>query len=495
MNLYRNACQSFASQAPLQLIRFCQLGLGLVILWRALSIALPGVWYWDAGERPWLLLACVIYGALGALLAAGRWSGYALLMLCLVHVPFSVAWKAMNLGPQLMQAFIIALLFSGTGVRWLPDLNAARRLHHARWALFLCVAVNHFSAAMFHGDDRYWASGQTIHALTTNLYMFKGAGVVQKLLLWSPDAGVWLMEWFSRIGIVFQLIWQFGMVPMMLSGNRWAMGYAKWYGWFFVVFSFGLNLSVLPLVEVVLWAYLFGPPCLANHRWWSGPFPSPPSSKTSLRPALLLLSGWRWASVFYAVLHVFPGSRTAVSQPGFWDVSRCIGLWAPNVFNETDLRMGDCWVTIQARGPDGSTRMLPLNDRKGRRLWWHLSDILYYGNSLGQRRGVIGRDPFEHFGNPSAGGLPLLRLLQFDRRLHPGESEVVYELNLHRAKASKLELTPEQRFKVSTKPMLKLSVSSNRVVSAEAAQPSLEPLKASLLGRDLTRVFEEPVAP
>jgi len=493
MKLIRACSQPFESQAPLALIRFAHIGLGLIILWRAVTIGLPGIWYWDDPQRVWLLLACVIYGVLALALILSRLGCWALVGLCLVHLPFTIAWKTMNLGPQIMQALIIALLVSGPALErqrpswWLPDFNASRRLHLARWSLFLCIAVNHFSAAMFHGDDQFWSTGQTAHALMTNMYLCKAASLVQGLLLSWPTVGPSVIHIFSAIGLILQIIWQMGMIPMMWSNYRWAVFFAKWYGWFFVVFSFGLNISALPPAEVVAWAFLFGPPCFPKWRGWSGALPTHRGIRS--RVGELCLSGWRWAAVFYAFLHVLPASRASVSTPGFWDVTRYIGLWAPNVFNEDDLRMGDVWLVFEAKLPSGKVRQLPFNDSKGRRAWWHMSDLIYYGNSLGQRRGVLHTDPFEYLGNPQTGGAAVMRVLQFDRRLHAGEGDVTYTVKLHRSKASRLDLPSAERFKVNRKPFLEITLKDQRVANAVAGSEKVQPLRAALVGKDLADVF------
>jgi hypothetical protein len=487
MSLSRATPIPFEKQAPLQLLRFIHIGLGAIILWRALSIALPGIWYWEVEERGWLLAACAFYGLLGALLASGRLGSWPLLVLVCVHVPLSVVFRAMNLGPQMMQALMLALVVSGPSKGFIPDFNTGRRLHLVRWALFLCVAVNHFSAAMMHGTDPYWTSGQTVHALMTNSYMFKSSLTVQNVLLWAPNFAPWLLSKVSCIGLILQVIWQMGMVPMALSRKPWLVAFVKWYGWFFILFSFGLSLSVLPVSECLLWLYLFGPPICPNWKGWSGPAPTFQPIRAPLTRSLI--TGWCWASVLYAGLHILPASRGAMSQPAIWDVTRCFGLWAPNVFNEHDLRMGDCWLTFEAQSGSQARRMLPFNDTKGRRGWWLWSDILYYGNSLGQRRGVIGMDPYEYFGDVQGGGLAVLRLLQFDRRLHPEPADVVYTVTLNRSKASKVALPPDQRFKISRKPLLKITLHEGRVSTAELGSDKLKAMETALLGRDLAQIF------
>lgn len=72
------------------------------------------------------------------------------------------------------------------------------------------------------------------------------------------------------------------------------------------------------------------------------------------------------------------------------------GIAPINVFNRTDLAMAENWFTISAIGADGTERLLPILDEKGKRLEAHRSDRIYFGNTLKFRRAVIGTDKCEY---------------------------------------------------------------------------------------------------
>lgn len=61
-----------------------------------------------------------------------------------------------------------------------------------------------------------------------------------------------------------------------------------------------------------------------------------------------------------------------------------------DVFNRTDLTSGEHWFTVEAIRPDGKTELLPYTGREGERLSWHISDRVYFANSLYWRRLQLG---------------------------------------------------------------------------------------------------------
>jgi len=63
------------------------------------------------------------------------------------------------------------------------------------------------------------------------------------------------------------------------------------------------------------------------------------------------------------------------------------GIAPINVFNNIDLQMVDNWFTLADTQTD---TLLPILDVDGSRLAYHRSDRIYFGNTVGFRRGEIG---------------------------------------------------------------------------------------------------------
>lgn len=71
-----------------------------------------------------------------------------------------------------------------------------------------------------------------------------------------------------------------------------------------------------------------------------------------------------------------------------------VGLGPIDVFNSSDLRMSERWIVLSL-DEEGESRILPITNEDGSRGWTQLSDSLYFGSTLPQRRAMIGMTPQE----------------------------------------------------------------------------------------------------
>lgn len=85
-------------------------------------------------------------------------------------------------------------------------------------------------------------------------------------------------------------------------------------------------------------------------------------------------------------------ARMAGLLESFSGAAWIYGVGTINVFNQTDLRMGENWFTISKKGPDNIESLLPIFSEDGTRLAAHRSDRIYFGNTVRFRRAVIGQE-------------------------------------------------------------------------------------------------------
>jgi len=91
--------------------------------------------------------------------------------------------------------------------------------------------------------------------------------------------------------------------------------------------------------------------------------------------------------IFLTVMPINPWASTIKSDYAKIIKSAHILSWSKiNVFNASDLKMTSHYFTAYALG-EGSKQKLPFTDVDGSRLNWHLSDRVYFANSLRWRRG------------------------------------------------------------------------------------------------------------
>jgi hypothetical protein len=117
-----------------------------------------------------------------------------------------------------------------------------------------------------------------------------------------------------------------------------------------------------------------------------------------------------------------------------------IGLGAPDVFNDNDLRLGDQWPVVYYGDRE---ERLPISGADGERLAWiRWSDALFYGIANRWRNDVSSYDIFD----PSQS--PIQRLMQltlFDHHRR-GRIEGRYVIDYFRTRASQLDQPPRARF-------------------------------------------------
>jgi hypothetical protein len=130
-----------------------------------------------------------------------------------------------------------------------------------------------------------------------------------------------------------------------------------------------------------------------------------------------------------------------------------LGFIEPNVFNATDLRMGEQWWSATWTAPGGRSGVVPLNRLDaGAREHYHRSDILYFGNSLTWRRSTIGVD-LTAISQPGTFQRSLIDfVLRYHRRREGGPGPFRYEVRLFRDNAANVTLPPDIRFRPTEVP-------------------------------------------
>ena len=416
---------------------------GLILCWRCALMLRDSLHYFD--PTPWMGRDLPLQGIAAAAqlgLAAGLTLGvrpaFCALALMATHSTYSIWTGTYNLSPMLLVPMLGAFAALETGRRSLwarpsaPPERAVYRTVH--FGLFLCYAGLSLQACLYHLRDDYWLHGHTPAVLLTNSYLSEFYPVFRELERAAPG----LYRWSSAAVVLLQSVFQLAMVPLLASriGTRFT---AVW-GWIFIVISLvDLQLSILPLVEVVLWAMIFVPA-----RWFTR-IPSHGRASGATLPQPL----WRkaWQVLFSAGFGLMLLSYFGNALSGFFTGHRLparyestvlfyAGLVAPNVFNREDLTMGDRWVVIE-RLDEPFAGVIPFNGSEGERLAYHRSDLLYFGNSLPWRRAMIDVPDLEAYHQPGGGGHAYARLVaQYDYRRTGSVGPGLYRFTLYRNQAA-----------------------------------------------------------
>ena len=283
-----------------------------------------------------------------------------------------------------------------------------------------------------HVHDPYWIQGRTTEVMFINSYLSEFYGLFRAWERVSPGS---LRALSICVGCA-QTLFQLAMIPLMLRG--WGAVYVRVWGWIFILGSLvDLQLTLLPFVEVVMWTTVFVPATWL--AWAGGKAQAPASAAGSLQcggsryRAAAFTAGYGTLSLLFftnALLGVAAGRSLPawVADP----VLFYAGLVAPNVFNTMDLTMGDRW-TVLTRIDAERSELVPFDGPEGERLDYLRSDLLYFGNSLRWRRGMIGVDDLARFHQPGGLGYAFAyRVARYDYLRRGGLAPERYQVTVFR---------------------------------------------------------------
>ena len=412
---------------------------GLVLVWRGAFMLRDSFYFFDpvqfgGGEWPVHAVAAAVQLVLAAGLALGVAPAACALLLLTTHPAYSNWTGTYNLGPMLLTPTLGALAVLETGRFALFGRKSGAppaALYRAVYLiLFMAYAAWNFQALLYHLRDPYWVAGRTTAVLFTNSYLSEVYGLFR---FWEAAAPR-VYTLFSQAVVVLQSAFQLAMLPLMLT--RWGARFAHVWGWAFILGSLAhLQLSILPVVELIMWTLVFVP------AKWFAPArgfltrAGTVVSSVRLRP----FAGGLFCGAYGIMLLFFYANAIVEFTLGrpmrSWDKHPALfysGLVAPNVFNRADLSMGDRWPVIERL--DGPHRgLVPLNGLEGERLSYHRSDLLYFGNSLLWRRGMIDVTDLGAYHRPGGHGYQLARqMVVYDYRRHDAASAGNYRIRIFR---------------------------------------------------------------
>jgi hypothetical protein len=245
--------------------------------------------------------------------------------------------------------------------------------------LFIQYGLTNFGAILIHLQDPYWQSGKTIKTLLTSSYLCHQFALFRWVEWNYPIA----FDTFSILAGIAQSIFQLGMIPLALCSKQGKTVVFLWGSAFFLTSLFCLQLSYLPLVEIVFWLAIFWHPQFTSFS------PVIRSKRTpralfALEVCLFIALSTIYLSSFQLIKNVQPFSGISnLFQPAqsiMWNLGFC----CQNVFNKSDLALSNNWYCLSRGSPSGT--LVPINGRLGNRLWFHYFDVVYFSNSLVWRR-------------------------------------------------------------------------------------------------------------
>lgn len=320
---------------------------------------------------------------------------------------------------------------------WGDTRRSSRLEIHLAYHLGIFIyALISFCALFLHLQDPDWVGGLTVKSLLTNSYLCRG----YPWFRWFEAHFPMMLLAISAVTGIMQSIFQFLMLPMIFT--KWGMNFVKYYGLFFSLASlFLINLSFLPHVELLLWLLIF--------------FPAPPGRSASTEtepptrafPATLKLFYVAYFLTSLLFFYNFFAGTFGDYHSKFRRTLYKAGFDIPNVFNRTDLSLGDQWMVTYVKDGSGWTRS-SLCAEDGSRLnyqgfdilWFsnHNNDALYFGTTLLYRRLAIGEKDYEAFHARPDIQLTLQRRLGYDYRYFDRVGTVIYKVVVFESRSSEV---------------------------------------------------------
>lgn len=272
--------------------------------------------------------------------------------------------------------------------------------------IFILYAFTSFIAISFHLSDTYWQKGHTVISLFTNSFLSNEYQFFRDLEIKNTK----LILIVSQISVILQSIFQLFMLPLMfLKAGR---IFVQLHGLlFFLISLFLINLSYLPYVEIFIWILLFGRIRTEKNKSIVETNQIPDYSFT---PVLYKYTFRIYYFFMLIAMFVEIGKKNATTTTllknnapisYLFNISQIttyqLGFDIPDVFNCTDLSMGDTWA-VTYRLENNKWKLCPMIGQDGERLNYegidilylhnHNTDVLYFGNTLAYRRSAINKD-------------------------------------------------------------------------------------------------------
>jgi hypothetical protein len=449
-----------AEQRTVNVVRIL---VGLVVLLRTGTMLGTAYFYYEPVQRgvaiPAHFLLVAFEVGLLVLFTLGLFTPLSTALLLLSYLYVDRLLDTSNLGTYMFILLLFTLLMCNAGSIYSIDGALLRRRPHWRlsaaiarlyevikfpdarqmtvyyFILFVAYAAISFGAMTLHLRDPYWTSGHTVGVMFTNSYLCRFYDVFRLLERETPV----LFRAMSVAAGIAQTMFQFGMVPLMFSRwGTWAV--VGWGGIFFGASLVVLQLSYLPFLEVILWVLLFAPAGVRAGRRRPPPTPSGCARTTTGGDVYAAAAG---VALLLLMVGFTPlAGLTPLVGKVYYRINRAllyVGLVVPSVFNRGDLKTGERWPVIHRVGEGGTRDMVPLNGPDGERRYYHLSDVLYFGNSLLWRRAMIDRDIVQSHEPGQAPRALIQRMLRFDHRLRGFSGPVTYEVIIYETRATSID--------------------------------------------------------
>lgn len=305
---------------------------------------------------------------------------------------------------------------------------------------FFTYAISSFCAQFFHLEDQTWIEGKTLQEMLTSSFICR----FHTPFVFIEDRWPLVIYAFSMIGVIGQTIFQLS-IPFAIISSK-IRAYTIIWGWIFIINCLiFIQLSYLPLIEVILWISLFHGKSgfsVKTNLFRKLKF-QVKRYRFSTATSVLLIGSFLFYNFDIPKIGII-SKRLDIESPMTITHYAFFGLEIPGVFNETDLRMSDHWMTLykyknienhpinQSKLKDIDVKrsdeieLVPITKPSGEKDYYQQSDLLYFGNTLKYRRFLNYHTPKEAHKEDSFCTQLIKSRVRFDYNLNGYDESKVY---------------------------------------------------------------------
>jgi hypothetical protein len=250
-----------------------------------------------------------------------------------------------------------------------------------KMAAFYAYAVSSFSAFYFHISDESWLKGETLKILFSSSYLCR----FNEVFLFFDNSYPKTFLIFSQVGVFLHSAFQI-LLPFAFF-NKYIFKFIFFWGWIFFISCFiFIELTYLPILEIVLWISLFH------------------SNDKLQHPKVLSSVFFKFSTLYFFIALSHGYYNTYYRSIFLYKFYKIIGIEAPNVFNKYDLNLSNCWTVVEKKkisdtlSPDLSSKdkfiHVPITKIDGSKDYYQYNDLLYQNKfgTCAYRRNLISFD-------------------------------------------------------------------------------------------------------
>ena len=336
-------------------------------------------------------LICLSGSVISLFLTFGFFSPISLIILFYLQITTPIL---RGLGNQVTVILIWALIFMSAGSKYSIDsfLNLKKIFFFFKYRNSYSFAIVRFSsifmfwgicitAMSFHFFDELWLKGEALELLVLTPYLSE----YYELFFYLNKHHYGIFKLICTLGLLVQGFWEMFLLPLFFHKKLRYFAIFQGVG-FFVICGIFINVSYLPLIELVLW-FMICTSFFTKNQFSKGTQNRENKIQEYTTTAIILITSI--TTIFFVAQNITNDRFFKKFRKKFRLIYNITAQDSVNVFNYKDLMMGDTTLIIKRNNnsaKDLKSTIVPFMDLNGGRLDYLRNDYAYFDSSLKWQR-------------------------------------------------------------------------------------------------------------